>query len=202
MPAAWHIGSRTPIIISAAAMLRGPWSVGPGSRPCRPSGRGRSKSPTLQIPCRQRCQQPRWPDNWGGAPLLAHLPVSVDDVLVAAQFYQTAWPACMEFISTDAYFRPLPKLVAVVEACTGVDHDGRGIKRGRKATGGCQVVGDDGLRVLRPVARDVFDGLLQAVHDLDRQDEVEVFRSEVGVGRGFAIRQPAARGVAAAQLHT
>ena len=72
----------------------------------------------------------------------------------------------MKFIRADADFRAQAELVAVVEARAGVDHDGRGVDGRCEPTGRIQVIGNDRVRMLRPVAVDVADCLHQVFDDL------------------------------------
>ena len=85
----------------------------------------------------------------------------------------------MEFIGTDTNFRPQAQLVTVVEAGAGVHHHRRRIDRRREPLRRRQVARDNGVGMVRAVALDVGDCLVERGHHLDRQNQVEILRRPV-----------------------
>ena len=67
--------------------------------------------------------------------------------------------------------------------------------RARNRSAVALVLGDDGVGVLRAVARDMVDRLIEAVDHLHRDDGVEIFGRPVLLGRGLdpAVDAPASR---------
>src|SRR6478672_3844644 len=91
---------------------------------------------------------------WSGA----NVPVALDQVLDGAQLAQADRSARVELLRRVSDLR----LHAALE----------GTRRG-------SVAGDDRLRMAAAVARDVRDGLLERIHDTDRQRERQVLRRPV-----------------------
>src|SRR5258708_36572112 len=81
-------------------------------------------------------------DNWGNPLhdpyLFPHLTAPGHDILVTGQLLQTAGPAGVELVGTDADLRSKAELVAVVKPRAGVDHDGCRIDRSRELLGRTQ----------------------------------------------------------------
>ena len=75
----------------------------------------------------------------------------------------------------------------------GIDAVEEGLGRGR-------IGGDDGLGVVRAVTLDVRDGRIQPVHDLDREDRVQVLGVPVLGRGGNGARLEPAHGLVAADL--
>ena len=82
----------------------------------------------------------------------------------------------MEFIRADTDFCPQAQLKAVVEPRAGVDQHTRGIDGSRKPPGCVQVGGHDRLGVLRTVASDMGNRLLQTGDDRERPLLLRKFR--------------------------
>ncbi|GBD28409.1 hypothetical protein HRbin31_00425 [bacterium HR31] len=86
----------------------------------------------------------------------------------------------MQLAGADADLRTQSELEAVVEPRAGVHQDERGVHLPQETQRPGVVPGDDGLRVVRPVAGDVGQRFVHGVHHLHRQDQVQVL--------GFPVR--------------
>src|SRR6478609_8042427 len=104
---------------------------------------------------------------WSGA----NVPVALDQVLERAQLAQPDRSAHVELLRRVSDLRPHPELAAVGEASGRVHVDARRVYAALEGTRGGSVARDDRLRMAAAVARDVRDGLLERVHDTDRQRE-------------------------------
>ncbi|MND53378.1 hypothetical protein D3C80_444140 [compost metagenome] len=108
----------------------------------------------------------------------------------------------MQLVGGNADLRPQAVLEAIGETGRGVDHHRGGIDFGEEAPGIAEVLGDDGVGVLRAVGIDVQDGLVQPVDDADREDRRVVLGAPVFLGRfQHVIAQQRASGGVATQLH-
>src|SRR5690606_21927679 len=110
--------------------------------------------------------------------------------------------ARVQLVGGNADLGAQPVLEAVGEAGGGVDHHRTGVHLGEEAPGVTEVLGDDGVGVLRAVGVDVLDGRLQRIDDAGRQDRRVVLGGPVllgGLKHIGAQQRPGGR--AAAQLH-
>src|SRR3954452_19606663 len=97
--------------------------------------------------------------------------VTPDDVLERAELAQPDRPARVELLRRVADLGAEPELAAVGEARRGVHVDARGVDpelEGPRARVGRR---HDRLRMAGAVAVDVVDGLLDGVHNPDREDQ-------------------------------
>src|SRR5581483_1001476 len=99
----------------------------------------------------------------------AHLTGSVDHVLVTGQLLDTAGAAGVQLIGADADLGPQPELITVIEPRAGVDHHGRAVDACGEFAGRRQVGRDDRVGVLRAIAVDVADRLVERIDNLDRK---------------------------------
>src|SRR5690348_5768493 len=93
--------------------------------------------------------------------LLPDMPVTQDDEFLAGQPFQSYRAASMELIGGDTDFRSEAILEPVREAGGGIHHDGTGIHFAQEAACVAVILGNDGIRVLGAVNRDVLDGLIE-----------------------------------------
>ena len=111
----------------------------------------------------------------------------------------------MQLVGGDADLGAQPVLEAVGEAGRDVDHHARRIDLAQEARRGGVRIGDDRVGVMRAVALDVSDRLVERSDDLDADDRGQVFLAPVGLGRGDEVRaghaiQQGERGRIAAHL--
>ena len=105
------------------------------------------------------------------------------DILEGRELFDADGPARMEPAGRDADLGAEAEFAAVGELRRSVvQHDGA-VDAGEEALGGAVAFGDDAVGVLRSVARDVGDRLVEAVDGFHRDDGIEKFAAIV-VGDG------------------
>ena len=123
-----------------------------------------------------------------------HLPISMDDVLIAAQLLQPHRAAGMELLGGDTHLTAQAELAAVGEAGGAVDIHRRTVHGCCEEGGMGLVPGQDGFAVAGGVLGNVADGFFHAVYDLDGQNVVEKFGVEnPSARRGVPSMTAAAR---------
>ncbi|EAU62203.1 conserved hypothetical protein [Stigmatella aurantiaca DW4/3-1] len=123
---------------------------------------------------------------------LAHLPLPVDDVLLARQLSKPHRSKGVQTAGGDADLRPQPQLPPVVEAGGGVPDDRAGQHLPGEAGGHLFVLGDDGLGVFAAIAGDMGERRVLILHDPYGQDEIQELPAVVLLGRGLD-RDPGSR---------
>ena len=103
-----------------------------------------------------------------GLPLLPHLPIPIDDVLVRRQFLDSARTASVKLVGADADFRSESELSAVVEPCAGIDHHRRTVDLRRKPPGSLHILREDRFRVPVAVSVDVCYRFVKRLNNFDR----------------------------------
>ena len=121
----------------------------------------------------------------------------MDDILVAAQLGQSHGATGVEFLGGNAHFAPKAEFTAIRKAGGTVHIHGGAVHCGSEQVGMGLCLGQDGLAVAGGVLSNMPDGLLHAVHDLDREDVVQKFGVKVlfsgrgaGDDGGCALIQP------------
>ena len=109
----------------------------------------------------------------GGQGRSADLPVTVDDVFVAAKLLQPHGAPGVQLLGRDAHLTAQAKLSAVRKAGGAVYIHGGAVHRSGKAVGVCLCPGQDSLAVTGGVLRNVGNSLVYAVHHLDGKDVVQ-----------------------------
>ena len=110
---------------------------------------------------------------------LSNLTIPADDVLEGADLFETKRSAGVEFLGRDAHLAALSELAAVGEAGRSIDVYCRRIhKRCEEFCGGF-IFGYDAVRMSGGMRIDVFDGILNAVDDLDAHNVIEKFRIKI-----------------------
>ena len=103
----------------------------------------------------------------------ADLPISVDDVLVAAKLFQPHRAAGVQLLGGDAHLAAQPELSAIGKAGGTVHIHGGTVHSCREPVGVGLCPGQDGFAVAGGVSSDVGNGLVHAVHDLDGQNVIQ-----------------------------
>src|SRR3990172_11020761 len=117
-----------------------------------------------------------------------NLPIAEDDELGGGQLLQPHRTESMDLARADADLRAKPELAAVVEPRRGVDHHRRGVDPVDKFSRPLVIRRDDALGMLRPVTLDMFDGVIHVAYDSDRENQIEIFRAPVFLGRPLDAR--------------
>src|SRR3989304_9272054 len=110
-------------------------------------------------------------------------PIPEDDDLGGGQPLQPHRTETMDLARADADLRAKPKLAAVVEPRRGVDHHRRGVSPVDEFSRPLVIRRDDALGMLRPVTLDMFDRVIHVAYDSDRENQIEIFRAPVFLGR-------------------
>ena len=106
----------------------------------------------------------------------------------------------MQLVGADADIGAQTVAIAVGEPGARVVEDARRVDLRQKSFGGGRIGGDDRLRVLRSVGRDVRHRRVDAGDLLDSDDVGAELVAKVGIRRRFRPRQAPARRLVAAQL--
>ena len=101
------------------------------------------------------------------------LPVTVDNVLVAAKLLQPHGSPGVQLLGRDAHLTAQTKLAAVGKAGGAVHIHSGAVYRSGEPVGVCLRPGQDGLAVAGGVLCDVGNGLIYTVHHLDGKDIVQ-----------------------------
>src|SRR5439155_26536288 len=101
-----------------------------------------------------------------------------------------------------AYLGAHTELAAVHQPGRDVDEDGGRVYLAREAARVAEIPGDDRLREPRTMPADVLERRVEVVHDADREDQVEILRVPVRVGRGPSGGHEHPRRGTAAELDT
>ena len=100
--------------------------------------------------------------------------VAPDYVFGARQLFDADRAAGVQLAGGDADLGPHAELAAVGELGRGIDQDDGAVDLFNEGIRRFLVGGDDAVRVLGAVFVDVFDGLLDAVDDPDRDDRMNL----------------------------
>ena len=90
----------------------------------------------------------------------ANLPVTVDNVLVAAKFLQPHGTPGVQLLGRDAHLAAQTKLAAIRKAGGAVYIHGGAVHRSGEPVGVCLRLGQDGLAMAGGVLRNVGNGLI------------------------------------------
>ena len=110
------------------------------------------------------------------------LPVTVDNVFVAAKLLQPHGAPGVQLLGRDAHLAAQTKLSAVRKAGGAVHIHGGAVHRSGEPVGVCLRPGQDSLAVAGGVLRNVGNGFVYAVHHLDGKDVVQKLGVKVPPG--------------------
>src|SRR5262245_2593876 len=110
-----------------------------------------------------------------------YLPRTANLVFERRQLLQTDRSAGMKLARRNADFCPEPELAAIRKLGRGiVQHDGT-VDLLQEPFGRRGIRGNDRIGVLRAIGADMLDGLIDAVHHLERDDRIEELLAEVAL---------------------
>src|SRR6186713_1775832 len=134
--------------------------------------------------------------------LCPDLAFAVDDPFARGQSFEPDRPARVQLVGRDADFGAQPVFVAVGKARRRIYYHRARIDFAQEPVRALLIFGDDRVSVLRAVARDVLNRLLEIVDHAHGQDRREILGVPVFLGRPFDARHELARGLVAAQFDT
>src|SRR5262249_20001215 len=107
--------------------------------------------------------------------LAPHLAVTPNHVLVCRKLVQAHRPPRVEPVSGYSGFRAEAEFKAIGKAGRRVHVNRSGIDLACKARLRRRVLGDDTVRKMRAMPLYEFNCLLQRIHDLDRENHIQIF---------------------------
>jgi glutamate 5-kinase len=140
----------------------------------------------------------------GAAPdreLAPDLAVAPGHVLDTGQRLESHRSAGVQLLGGHPDLQPVPEFAAVGEPGRAVDEHAAGVDGAGEPAGDADVLGDDRLGVAGAPPADVRERVVQAVHDADREHEVQVLGRPVRLGRGLGVRPHGADSLVAPQSH-
>ena len=108
----------------------------------------------------------------------------------------------MQFVGGNADFGTETEFKTVGEARRCVHHDRSGIHFAKKSAGARQVLGDDGIGMLRAIHRNVVNSLIEVGDNANRQYGRQVFGVPVFFTRRLHLRDDFPCGLVASQFNT
>ena len=103
----------------------------------------------------------------------ANLPITVDNVLVAAKLLQAHGAPGVQLLSGNTHLAAQTKLAAIRKAGGAVHIHSGAVYRSGEPVGVCLCPGQDGLAVAGGMLCNVGNGLVYAVHHLDGKNIVQ-----------------------------
>src|SRR4051812_13176805 len=90
----------------------------------------------------------------------------------------------MELSRRDADLGAQPEDASVMETGGGVMENGSGIYFPEKSTGILCILSHDGIRMAGSIAIDMFNRLIEGIHDTDRNNKIKVLGMPIVLCRG------------------